>query len=178
MIEVRGFKWPHRPTSIASASFLGEDQFGHWLGVTKGDPWWAADHSSSGTFLHSFVKLVPRNTFWSVCFHPGDLVVDVDIILPVNWIGNILEEVDLELDVLRSRNGKVWIRDQNKFEQLQTHWGIPLEIATQATETCNYIRSLVEQSSEPFGTIGISRLTYFLESTHTNKHKHANQSTQ
>jgi uncharacterized protein len=96
-------------------------------------------------------------------------MVDVDIILPVTWKGNILEEVDLELDILRSHDGKVWIRDQDNFEQLQTQWGIPLEIARQALATCHQIRSFVEQSDEPFGSVGISWLTRFTESIYADK---------
>jgi hypothetical protein len=50
LIEVRAFKWPRRPTSTAVACLLGEDTFGRWLGITRGDPWWAADRSRSGVF--------------------------------------------------------------------------------------------------------------------------------
>ena len=168
-VEVRGFKWPHRPTSVAFASRLGEDQFGQWLGIAKGSAWWAADRSYSGVFLHSFVKLVPSNTFWSVCFHPIDHAVDVDIILPVHWIGDILEEVDLELDILRSPDGKVWVRDQDKFEHVRTQWNMPNEIVVKVEETCNQVRSSVEQASEPFGSVGLSWLSYFLANTNTNE---------
>lgn len=100
-IEVRGFKWPRRPTAVAMVCLLGEDEFGRWLGVTRGDPWWAADRSRSGVFETSLVKVVPNGTFWTACFHPVDLVVDVDIVLPVRWVDDALEEVDLELDILR-----------------------------------------------------------------------------
>ena len=167
MVEVRGFKWPRRPTSVACASVLGEDQFGQWLGVTKGSAWWAADRSHTGIFLHSFVKLVPSNTFWSVCFHPVDYAVDVDIILPVHWTGDILEEVDLELDILRSPDGKVWVRDHDKFDRMRTEWSMPPEIARQAENTCQQIRLSVEQAHEPFGSIGLAWLLHFLESTDT-----------
>jgi hypothetical protein len=50
LIEVRGFKWPNRSTDVALARFLGEDAFGRWLGVARGDRWWAADGSRAGVF--------------------------------------------------------------------------------------------------------------------------------
>jgi hypothetical protein len=59
-IEVRGFKWPHRHTTTAVAHFLDEDEFGRWLGVARGNQWWAADRSVSGTFETSFVNVVPH----------------------------------------------------------------------------------------------------------------------
>lgn len=68
-VEVRSFKWPRRPTGVTMARLLGEDEFGHWIGVAKGDPWWTADHSRSGVFEASLVKLVPHGTFWTACFH-------------------------------------------------------------------------------------------------------------
>src|SRR5688572_3859237 len=97
LVEVRSFKWPTRPTSVAAAYLLGEDSFGRWLGIAEGRPWWMADGSRSGVFETSFVKLVPNGTFWTACFNPVDPLVDVDITLPVRWLGNVLEETDLEL---------------------------------------------------------------------------------
>src|SRR5207237_248261 len=106
-VEIRGFKWPKRLTSIARGWFLGEDTFGHWLGIARGDPWWSADRTRTGLFDHSFVKLMPRETFWTVCFHTLEPLIDVDIVLPVRWYDGVIEEVDLELDVLRTADGRV-----------------------------------------------------------------------
>jgi hypothetical protein len=82
-IEVRGFKWPRRPTAVAVATLLGEDEFGRWLGIREGQPWWDADGLTSGVFEASFVKVVPTGTFWTACFNLDDPVIDVDIVLPV-----------------------------------------------------------------------------------------------
>ena len=161
-IEVRSFKWPQRPMAVAVTTLLGEDAFGRWLGIRRGDPWWAADHSRNGVFEYSFVKLVPSDTFWTTCFHPVDPVVDVDIVLPVRWIDDVLEEVDLELDILRSAEGDVSVRDQETFEQVRTQWGMPDEIAREAETTCTRIRTLVERGAEPFGAVGQAWLARFL----------------
>ncbi len=161
-IEVRGFKWPRRQTAVAVVCLLGEDEFGRWLGVTKGDPWWTADRSRSGVFETSFVKVVPSGTFWTACFHPVDPVVDVDIVLPVRWIDGVLEEVDLELDILRSSDGSVHVRDREEFERVREAWAMPDDIATQAEATFEQIRALVEQGAEPFGTVGRGWLSRFL----------------
>jgi hypothetical protein len=118
-IEVRSFKWPRRPTGVTVARLLGEDQFGRWIGVQKGDPWWTANRARSGVFGAPLVKLVPSGTFWTACFHPADPVIDVDIVLPVRWADDVLEEVDLELDVLRSANGTVSVRDRDEWERVR-----------------------------------------------------------
>jgi uncharacterized protein len=122
IVEVRGFKWPRRPTSIATAYFLGEDTFGKWLGVVAGRPWRSADHLQSGVFEVSFVKVIPDDAFWTACFDPFDPVVDVDIVFPVNWIDWAVEEVDLELDILRFADGSVRVRDQDEFERVRSAW--------------------------------------------------------
>jgi hypothetical protein len=168
-IEVRGFKWPRRPTDVAITSLLGEDAFGHWLGVRGGDPWWAADGSRSGVFEAPLVKLVPSGTFWTACFHPVDPVVDVDIVLPVRWIDDVLEEVDLELDILRSSGGSVHVRDREEFDRVQETWAMPDDIAAQAETTCEQIRALVERGVEPFGTVGRAWLSRFLAEAGTTR---------
>src|SRR5262245_31179109 len=153
-MEVRGFKWPRRPTATAVVQLLGEDAFGRWLGIAKGAPWWAADGARSGVFNTSFVKVVPNETFWTACFNPIDPLVDVDLVLPVRWIDDVLEEVDLELDILRFADGSVRVRDQEAFDQVRQTWAMPGEIATQAQATCSQVRMLVEQGVEPFGAVG------------------------
>jgi hypothetical protein len=118
-IEVRSFKWPRRPTGVTVARLLGDDEFGRWIGVQKGDPWWAANRSRSGVFEAPLVKLVPSGTFWTACFQPADPVIDVDIVLPVRWADDVLEEVDLELDILRSADGTVSVRDRDEWERVR-----------------------------------------------------------
>lgn len=139
---------------MAIAHLLGEDAFGRWLGITRGAPWWAADGSRSGVFKTSFVKVVPNDTFWTACFNRTDPLVDVDIVLPVRWIDDVLEEVDLELDILRFADSSVRVRDQETFDHVREAWAMPDEIAAQAQATCERVRTQVEQGAEPFGAVG------------------------
>jgi hypothetical protein len=162
VVEVRHFKWPRRPTSLAAARVLGEDEFGRWLGVAAGDPWWNVDRSPAGVFVAPLVKLVPSGTFWTACFHPADPVVDVDIVLPVEWVDGALEEVDLELDVLRSADGTVRVRDRDAFDRVRAAHAMPTDVAARAEETCERVRDLVERAVEPFGDVGPAWLARFL----------------
>jgi hypothetical protein len=164
MIEIRGFKWPRRRTAVAMACLLGADEFGKWLGITKGSPWWDADadHSRSGVFETSFVKVVPSGTFWTACFNPINHVIDVDIVLPVHWIGDVLEEVDLELDIVRSAGGGARVRDREGFDRVRQMRSMPDDVVTQAEKTCARVRELVELRAEPFGHVGQEWLSRFL----------------
>jgi hypothetical protein len=161
-IEIRGFKWPDRPTSVAIASLLGEDVFGHWLGIARGNAWWSADRTRTGLFDHSFVKLLPRGTFWTVCFHTIEPLVDVDIVLPVRWYDGSIEEVDLELDVLRSADGRVRVRDQELFNRMRSDHALPEDLAAQAQATCEEIRLRLESGAEPFEKVGKAWLSQFV----------------
>ena len=158
---MQGFKWPRRPTSTATASLLGEDSFGRWLGIRKGATWSSEAFTRSGVFEHSFVKLVPAGTFWTACFQAVDPVVDVDIVLPVLWTGDALEETDLELDILRSADGTVYVRDQEEFDHVRLNMGIPDDISAQAEATCQRLRELLERRVEPFGEVGQEWLSRF-----------------
>jgi uncharacterized protein len=116
-------------------------------------------------FEQSFVKVVPSDTFWTACFNPVDPVVDVDIVLPVRWVDDALEEVDLELDILRSADGSVRVRDQDEFDRVRAGWSMPGDIAAQAESTCAHVRALVERGIEPFDTVGRAWLARFLAET-------------
>ena len=143
------------------ACLLGEDSFGRWLGIRKGATWSSEAFTRSGVFENSFVKLVPAGTFWTACFQAVDPVVDVDIVLPVLWTGDALEETDLELDILRSADGTVYVRDQEEFDHVRLNMGIPDDISAQAEATCKRLRELVERRVEPFGEVGQEWLSRF-----------------
>lgn len=162
MIEVHSFKWLRRPTTVAVTRLLGEDVFGRWLGITQGAPWWAADGSRCGVFEKSFIKVVPSGSFWTACFNSVDPLIDVDIVLPVQWVGDTLEETDLELDILRDTNGNVHVRDQEEFKRIQEVWAMPDDIVAQAEATCEQVCAMVECGVEPFGDVGRAWLSRFL----------------
>jgi len=162
LVEIRNFKWPRRPTANATGYLLGQDRFGLWLGIKAGSHWWAPDDSKRGIFASSFVKLIPEDTFWTVCFQLSDPIVDVDIVVPVCWLDGAVEEIDLELDVVRSADGTVRVRDQEEFDRVRKQYSMPGDISTRAEATCEEIRKLVEGESEPFGSVGRGWLSRFL----------------
>ena len=162
LVQVRSFKWPRRLTSIAVTRLLGEDEHGRWLGVAEGDPWSWPDGTHAGTYVAPLVKLVPSGTFWSAAFHPTGWVVDVDVVLPVEWDGDVLEEVDLELDVMRATDGRVWVKDREEFERVRAAWPMPEEVVARAQEACEWARGVVERREEPFGAVGAGWLARFV----------------
>jgi hypothetical protein len=146
------------------AHLLGEDEHGHWLGVAEGDPWFRSeDRGQGGVFVAPLVKLVPHGApFWTACFQPIDPVVDVDISLPVTWDGDVLEEVDLELDVQRFLDGRVELRDEDELARVRARWAMPPDVVASALETAAQLLYRVRTRAEPFDTVGHAWLERFL----------------
>lgn len=161
-IEIRNMKWPRQPTSRSIGRFLGEDEFGRWIGFMKDDPWQSGDGARTGVYLSSFVLVVPRVAHWTACFNAADPVVDVDIVMPVSWVDDVVEIVDMELDVLRNADGQVRIRDRDEFERTRAAWAMPNDIAVQIESACEHLRDWVERGVEPFGSAGHAWLSRFL----------------
>jgi hypothetical protein len=113
-------------------------------------------------FEASFVKVVPTGTFWTACFNQIDPVVDVDIVLPVRWLDDVLEEVDIELDLLRSIDGSVQVRDRDEFDRVRAEWVMPDNIANEALATSERLGELIARAAEPFGGVGLSWLRRFV----------------
>ena len=168
-IEIWNVKWPRRNPSVAIGSYLGEDQYGHWVGQTEGAPWWLADHSRSGVFTASFVSLVPHNAYWTACFNKSDPLFDVDIALPVQWNNDVIEIIDLELDVLRFTDGRVIVRDQEEFAQTRDTFNMPEAMVKQAESACAFMVDQLEQIAEPFGSVGKAWLSQFLTELSSSK---------
>ena len=80
----------------------------------------------------------------------------------MQWKDDVLEEVDLELDILRFTDGTVQVRDQDTFTQVQRAWPMPSDVVVQAESTCAQLRTLVEGGIEPFGAVGSEWLARFL----------------
>lgn len=162
LIEVRLYKWPRRPISGTQAVLLGEDAYGRWIGVRQGAPWWSADGARRGVFAQTLVTLVPSGAFWTACFQPIEPVVDVDIALPVLWADGLLEQVDLELDVLRSAEGVVSVRDEDRFEQVRREHAMPDDIAAQAQAACSELAARLAAPDALFDAAGPAWLARFM----------------
>lgn len=162
VIEMRGFKWPQRPTAVALAYLIGEDDFGKWVGITEGTPLRDADGATTGVYGLSFVKLFPKNSYWTACFGNRDIIIDVDIAMPVNWLEAAVEEIDLELDVICTADWQIDARDEEKLQQVREAFAMPEPIFEAAERNCREIQEKIAQRVEPFGEVGFKWLQRFL----------------
>jgi uncharacterized protein len=158
LVEVQSLKWPNRLTGIAQTRYLGQDEYGIWLGIRRGDVFWLPDRSVGGTMVQTFVKLMPINSYWTALFQDIEPYLDIDISYPVNWTGQTVQELDLELDILRYTDGRVVVRDQDDFAELTSDESVPREVIVNAESTCAKVLELLESDAEPFRTVGLAWL--------------------
>jgi protein associated with RNAse G/E len=78
------------------------------------------------------------------------VVVYVDVTtVPVVGDGNVTA-VDLDLDVVRTLNSRVFLDDEAEFQQHQIDLDYPAEIVELATSTAARLMAHVAQRIEPF----------------------------
>ncbi|MGI8900396.1 MAG: DUF402 domain-containing protein [Nocardioides sp.] len=161
-------KWGRRPHWEFDALRLGQDEHGTWLGGPPGTrltrP--GADFVSP----LGFVMLVPEDDAFVATFYaPGStdlpqgwVEVYVDITTVPVWAGSTVSMVDLDLDVVRGRTGRVWVDDEDEFADHRISFGYPRDVVRLARTTRDRVLEAVTSRRPPYdGLVGpawISRL--------------------
>ena len=103
----------------------------------------AGEHGWLATF-HA-----PGGQPWPVLGNsPVEVYVDMTTV-PV-WDGATLRAVDLDLDVVRGRTGRVWIDDEDEFAEHRIAYDYPLHVVDLAMTTCDEIEAAVRERRAPF----------------------------
>lgn len=108
-------------------------------------------------FTHTFVLLIPKDEWWIVSYDapPQNIDVYVDVSMPPQWPNDKhVTAVDLDLDVIRLRDGTVFLDDEDEFAEHQVSLGYPKDVIEKALETSKWLMEAVEQRREPFGSAG------------------------
>ena len=131
--------------------WLGEDSFGRWLAVPSGTVV-RRGREESFVLPDGFVALVPDGEWWEAEFyasHPT-LEIYVNIGTPCEWSSNRIRQVDLDLDVIRTRSGSVEILDEAEFIAHQTRFRYPSELIEGARRATSQVVEMLERREEPF----------------------------
>lgn len=147
-----GRKWPDRLHWQFEMTWLGEDEHGTWLSVPAGA---AARRGEEPPrhIPHGFVSLVPRDGWWEAEFyasHP-DWEVYVNIGTPCELSPERIRQVDLDLDVVRRRDGAVEVLDEDEFADHQIRYGYPPQLTDAARRATIDVVTMLEHRTEPFG---------------------------
>ena len=143
-------KWGDRPHWVFDAIYLGADEHGDWIGIRAGTE--MARPGMAFAAEVDQVGLAPRDAGWMATFHqPGAWVATyVDMTSVPWWDGRILRAVDLDLDVIRTAEGDVFVDDEDEFAEHQVTFGYPPEVIALAQEACAWTHHAVLQGRPPF----------------------------
>ena len=133
--------------------FLGEDQYGVWLGAAKGSVSQRGDEPEV-THRQAHVQLFPRDQWFTAIFNdvPTRTLIYADITTPVTFSEDEVTMVDLDLDVIKRRDGTVLVDDEDEFAEHQVEYGYPADVIAAAQASCDrLVRAVVED--EPFLTV-------------------------
>lgn len=153
-VRIEMTKWPDRPHWVFEGSYLGSDEHGDWIGFPAGSRFtrpgveYVAPYSQVG--LVPAQHLVERG--WIATFHSpeGKVRSYIDIATPPVWHRTVLRSVDLDLDIVHGKTGRVWIDDEDEFADHRVRFGYPDDIVAQALESCRTVEAAVRAGSPPF----------------------------
>lgn len=154
-------KWGGLPHWEFRSIPLGSDEHGDWYGTPVGTVFSRPGRRHRTETEHVVLVPVPGlldsgdgAAGWVATFydaHPS-IHTYVDITTPALTTPGLVTCVDLDLDVVRDHDGdRVWVDDEDEFDEHQVALGYPPEVIDGARTACEAVRSAVERREEPFG---------------------------
>lgn len=131
---------------------LGEDVHGIWLGARAGTFVQRGDEPPIA-MERDFVQLIPRDRWWTAIFNgPGHHIpIYIDITTVPQWVRpDLVEMVDLDLDVVRRQDGRVYVDDEDEFEEHRLSLGYDERTVDTARGTAARLVLAVEAAQPPF----------------------------
>ncbi|MCZ4499574.1 MAG: hypothetical protein JWQ74_2127 [Marmoricola sp.] len=153
-VRVLTRKWPDSPHWEFDAIRLGVDMHGQWVGVPRGT--WLSKPGKGFTAAADHVVLLPHDGWWVATLYGDDVErpmdVYVDMTTPCSWSEDqsTVTCVDLDLDVIRSVDGEVWVDDEDEFAEHQVLLGYPREVIAGARASCAEVLAEVTARSGAF----------------------------
>lgn len=159
VVRVRFSKYDGSPHWAFDMERMGEDEHGVWLWAPAGTVLRRGTDREIRTKA-GFIKVITPGLWWSAVWNDGagwsDGTIDVyvDIATPGLWDGNTVRMVDLDLDVIRRRDGSVEIDDEDEFDEHRTLFGYPDHVVDKARTVAARLAVAAERREDPFGTVG------------------------
>jgi uncharacterized protein len=157
-VSVRYTKWGDRLHWHFDLERLGADGHGTWLAGRRGITKQRGDEPPMRE-RHGFVMLVPRQGRWTAYWNVDDEIeLYVDVTTTPVWTPEGVTTVDLDLDVVRWRGGRVQVLDEDEFNEHRVALAYPAEVVAEARVTAAWLVEAITSRAEPFGGVGLSWL--------------------
>lgn len=171
-VTVRYTKWDGTRHWTYPATYLGDDEFGRWVGCPVG----TTVDKPERTFVSPipFAVVFPPAGRWTPCFNADDPTVTstaiyTDITNRPQWSvgpdGWSVTMVDLDLDVLKRRDGSVVVDDEDEFADHQVAMDYPPDVVARARVDCANVFMAMERGDEPYRSVGRDWLDRFIASS-------------
>lgn len=139
-----GAHWEH------DCIYLGSDQWGDWFGQPTG--WRSA---RPGREIHAAapnVTLVPPSGDYALTVNepPASYRVYIDLAWDVRLQDGEPGGVDMDLDVVRAADGRLWIDDRDEWDEHRERYGYPLDIVEKLETLAVELEGRVAASVPPF----------------------------
>jgi predicted RNA-binding protein associated with RNAse of E/G family len=149
-------KWGGKPHYRFEVDLLGRDDHGTWLAGRPPVPFEGPEYP--GEFLQRFAILVPDDRWWVASFNEEgphtDIEVYVDITTPAEWTSEShVTIVDIDLDIVLQRDGRLYIDDEDEFEDHIVEYAYPADLVDNARRTATEMLDVVRARGEPFGDV-------------------------
>ncbi|MFD1547966.1 DUF402 domain-containing protein [Nonomuraea guangzhouensis] len=133
------------------AKVLGEDEHGVWAAAPKGTVARKGD-GPPVVWKTTVIMLFPRDGWWTASFNspPNRAEVYVDVTTVPEWRDDEVTMLDLDLDVIRMRDGRLILDDEDEFAEHQVLLGYPEQMITRAEETARWLMGAVGERQGPF----------------------------
>ena len=161
-------KWGERPHWQWTGVYVGTDEHGHWWYAPPGTRCVRPGADFVGE--HDWVSLAPHEGAWAAGFYPDDKEVSVYVDMSTaprwqrrdptldHWGADGPEwevtMVDLDLDVVLTREGHLFVDDEDEFDEHRLSLGYPPEVVALARATRDTVLAAVARGDEPFGSVG------------------------
>ena len=168
LIDVRFTKWDGGRHWEFPLTFLGQDEFGTWARGGSGTSLWRPGHSFESRF--DWVTLIPDELPWCASFYDtplNEVSVYVDMTTVPIWDGATVTIIDLDLDVILTRDGSLFVDDEDEFDAHRIELAYPDDVVELARTTAGDVFDAIADGAEPFASIGAQWLAGVLADTST-----------
>ncbi|HET6482520.1 MAG TPA: DUF402 domain-containing protein [Actinoplanes sp.] len=149
-------KFDGRPHRQVTARLLGEDEYGTWLATPRGTVvTYHYGRRRSGRTRVDAVRLLPAGKWWMAMFLAAPDVREAycDVISPLRWTGPAeITVIDLDIDVVRYRDHRVVVEDEDEFAEHRHELGYPPEIVEGALAGAAELRAAFGRDDQPFAS--------------------------
>lgn len=139
--------------------YVGADEWGHWFFTPVGTRF--ARPGMEAVASNPWVSVVPHDAPWAASFYPRaqEVSIYVDATTVGRWsqVGPERWEVtmvDLDLDVVLTQDGDLFVDDEDEFLEHRVLLGYPEDVVRLAEQSARSVRAAIAAGDEPFGTVG------------------------